>query len=170
MGLQSLKFEIGCDFEEFKTYYESIFDKLSNTEAFLVKQNPEHLIVWRENNLIVGHAIWHEASTDKHRKGEPRNKDDKAILRELFEGKTKLVELHEVWLKKEYRGQGYGNHFFAFFEEFMRQKQYTNIAYYAYHPAALSICRTRGYKEACCLQQPGIEGNIETTHIFRIEL
>jgi len=48
---------------------------------------------------------------------------------------------------KEYRGKGYGKKFFAFFEEFMRKKDYDSIIYYAFHPAALTICRQRGYKE-----------------------
>ena len=102
--------------------------------------------------------------------GDPRDQEDREILRQLFDGQAELVELHEVWLKKEHRGKGYGNQFFQFFEALMRQKKHTRIAYYAYHPAALRICRNRGYKEACCLQLTGVEGNIETTHVFRISL
>jgi GNAT superfamily N-acetyltransferase len=166
----ALRFELGCDINEFRHYYESIREKLTALERMLIQQDPDHLIVWRENNEIAGHALWHEASTDEHRKNDPRDSEDQTMLRKLFEGKTDLVELHEVWLKKEYRGKGYGTQFFEFFEHLMREKRFTEVAYYAYHPAALAICRHRGYKEICCLQQPGLEGNIENTHIFRLIL
>jgi GNAT superfamily N-acetyltransferase len=134
------------------------------------KQNPEQLIILREDNEIVGHAIWHHCTTDEHQPGNPRNDADRALLRELFGGKKEIVELHEVWLKKEHRGKGYGAQFFAYFEELMRGKQQTEIAYYAYNPAALAICRKRGYKLGCCLHQPGFEGNIEKTYVIRLSL
>ena len=56
-------------------------------------------------------------------------------------------QLLETWLRKEHRGQGYGKKFFAFFEGFVRSKGYDSIVYYADHPAAISICRKRGWKE-----------------------
>ncbi len=80
------------------------------------------------------------------------------------------MELHEVWLRKEKRGKGYGQEFFEFFERFMKTRHYTEIAYYAYYPAALKICRTRGYKEACCLYQPGFEGHTEKTYVSQMTL
>ena len=166
----SVQFELGCDLAEFRQYYETVQEKLSDLEIMIIEQDPAHLIVWREENEIVGHALWHEASTDEHRKGDPRDAEDQAILRKLFGGPIDLVELHEVWLKKECRGRGYGSRFFRFFEELMRSKQYTEIAYYAYNPAALAICRRRGYREECCLTLPGFEGTIETMSVFRISL
>jgi GNAT superfamily N-acetyltransferase len=167
----TVQFELGCDITEFRQYYESVqVNPPNGLEIRLLKQNPEHLIIWRKDAEIIGHALWHKASTDEHQKGDPRNAEDQAILRELFGGKRDLVELHEVWLKKEHRGKGYGNLFFTFFEDFMREKQHTEIAYYAYHPAALTICRSRGYKEGCCLEDLGFEGKVETTHVFRISL
>jgi GNAT superfamily N-acetyltransferase len=103
--------------------------------------------VWRENNEIIGNAIWHETSTDEHRKGVPRDREDREILRKLLGGKkNNLVELHEVWLKEEYRGKGYGTRFFDFFEEFIRKKGYDSFVYYAEHPDALAVCRRRGCK------------------------
>jgi len=48
---------------------------------------------------------------------------------------------------KEYRGNGYGKRFFEFFEEFIKRKGYDSFVYYADHPAALAICRKRGYLE-----------------------
>jgi len=166
----SVQFELGCDLTEFRQYYETVQKKLSDLEIKIIEQDPTHLIVWREKNEIVGHALWHEASTDEHRKGDPRDPEDQAILRKLFGGPTNLVELHEIWLKKKYRGKGYGSRFFIFFEELMRSKQYNEIAYYAYNPAALAICRRRGFKEECCITQPGFEGNIERMSVFRISL
>ena len=115
----TVSFELGCSITEFQQYYETVQENPSGVELRLLKENPEHLIIWREDSQIIGHAVWHKASTDEHRKGDPRNADDKAILRKLFGGKRKLVELHEVWLKKEHRGKGYGHQFFDFFEDFM---------------------------------------------------
>jgi hypothetical protein len=37
---------------------------------------------------------------------------------------------------------------FAFFEDFLRKRGYSSFVYYANHPAAIAICRKRGYKEA----------------------
>ncbi len=136
----------------------------------MVKENPSYLIIWRENDQIIGHAIWHEASTEEHRPGDPRDHDDQEILEELLGEKSDLVELHEIWLTKKHRGKGYGKAFFAFFEDFMRQQGHRNIIYYAYHPAAIAICRTRGYKEASGLEMKGLEGNIETMYVFHMTL
>jgi len=150
-----MKFVVGCDLEEFKEYYkrngfagEQGTGELGITEEKIVRQDPSHLIVWRENNEIIGDAIWHETSTDEHREGDPRDREDREILRKLCGGKKgNIVELHEIWLRKKYRGKGYGKRFFEFFEEFIGKKGYDSIVYYADHPAALAICRKRGYKE-----------------------
>ncbi|UCG44883.1 MAG: GNAT family N-acetyltransferase [Candidatus Bathyarchaeota archaeon] len=141
--------------EEFKEYYEKNgfageqgTGELGLTEEKIIAQDPAHLIVWRENDEIIGNAIWHETSTDEHREGDARDTEDREILRRLLGGrKENIVELHEVWLRKEYRGRGYGKEFFEFFEEFIKEKGYDAIVYYADHPAAIAICRERGYKE-----------------------
>jgi len=151
---------VGCDLEEFKRYYKKLaLDKEwqgtfgfteeldTSWERVLVK-NPSLLLVWRENDEIIGHAIWHETSTDEHRKADPRDKEDKEILRRLLGGKKdNIIELHEIWLRKKYRGRGYGKRFFEFFEGFIRKKGFDSIVYYADHPAAIAICRKRGCKE-----------------------
>ena len=159
-----MKFEVECDLEEFKRYYKSLehlhdyfktlgladvkFEELGVVEEEIIKRDPSHLIVWREKDEIIGDAIWHETSTDEHRIGDPRDKEDKVILRRLLGGKKdNIIELHEVWLKEEHRGKGYGKKFFEFFEEFIRKKGYDSIVYYTDHPAAIAICRKRGYKE-----------------------
>jgi GNAT superfamily N-acetyltransferase len=150
-----MEFVVGCDLEEFKEYYKSNgfageqgTGELGITEEEIIAQDLEHLIVWRENNEIIGNAIWHETSTDEHRKGVPRDREDREILRKFFGGKKdNLVELHEVWLKKEYRGKGYGTRFFDFFEGFIRKRGYHSFVYYADHPSALAVCRRRGCKE-----------------------
>ncbi|MFX1509263.1 MAG: GNAT family N-acetyltransferase [Promethearchaeota archaeon] len=167
-----IKFELGCEPNEFSQYYAEVLEKAENRKIGLrlFKQNPDQLIIWREDAVIVGHALWHKASTDEHRKGDSRNPDDQAMLRKLFGGKIELVELHEVWLKQTHRGKGYGSEFFKFFEILMRTRGHTEIAYYAYNPVALAICRKRGYQEGCCLEQPGFEGNVERTYVFRISL
>ena len=150
-----MRFVVSCGLEEFKEYYrkngfsgEQGTGELGITEERIVIQDPTHLIVWRENNEIIGDAIWHEASTDEHRKGDPRDREDREVLRKLCGGKKdNIVELHEVWLRKKYRGKGYGKRFFEFFEEFIRRKGFDSFVYYADHPAALVICRKRGYSE-----------------------
>ncbi|MFX1563205.1 MAG: GNAT family N-acetyltransferase [Promethearchaeota archaeon] len=165
-----MKIQVGCDFSEFKQYYEAILNKLGETEEFIVKQDPSHLIVWREKNKVIGHVIWHESNTEEHRSGDPRDKGDYEILVKLVGGKKDFVELHEVWLTKNHRGKGYGKALFEFFEKFMKQKGFKDIIYYAYNPAAIAICRNRKYPEACCIEERGLEGNIETMHVFHIAL
>lgn len=142
-----MRLVVGCDLEEFKNYYKTMRGNLDPTEEKLITKDPSHLIVWRENNEIIGHAIWHETSTKEHRRGLPRDKEDRQILEKLLEGKKEFIELHEIWLKKEYRGRGFGKRFFEFFEEFIRNRGHDSIVYYADHPAAIAICRQRGYKE-----------------------
>jgi len=150
-GSEVLEFFTGCDFEEFKRYLERAgrYEKegeLDGLETFLRKRLL-NLIVWRLDGEVVGNAIWHESNTDEHRKGDPRDEEDREALRRLLGGKRDFVELHEVWLLDEYRGEGYGERFFEFFEEYMRRKGYDRIVFYANHPAALAICRKRGHME-----------------------
>lgn len=146
--------------EEFKKYYRTLAlnkewrgtfgftEELDTSWEKVLVKNPDLLLVLRDNNGIIGHAIWHETSTDEHREGDPRDREDKEILRELCGGKKEnIVELHELWLRKKYRGKGYGKRFFKFFENFMRKKGYNFIVYYADHPAAIAICRKRSWKE-----------------------
>lgn len=141
----------GCDFEEFCRYLARI--KLYTAEGELEELKTKidrrlfNLIVWRGDSEIFGHAIWHETNTEEHRNGDPRDKEDRKALNRFFGGKKDFVELHEVWLKEEHRRKGYGKQFFEFFEQFMMDKGYDSIIYYAHHAAALTICRKRGYKE-----------------------
>ena len=155
-----MRITVGCDLGEFKRYYKKLAldkewqgtfgfteERDTSWERVLAK-NPSQLLVWRKNDEIIGHTIWHETSTDEHREGDPRDREDREILRKLCGGKKdNIVELHEIWLRKEHRGRGYGKKFFAFFEDFIRNKGYDSIVYYADHPAAISICRKRGWKE-----------------------
>ncbi len=164
-----VRFVIGCDLEEFKRYYvvngwegELGTGELGNTEEKIIMSNPSHLVVWRVNDKIVGHAIWHETDTEEHRKGDPRDKEDREILRKLLGGKRDFVELHEVWLMKEFRGNKYGKSFFEFFEKFMKRGGNDAIIYYAFHPAAITICRSRGYKEEYLKK--------EAEHVFYLSL
>jgi len=159
-----MEFVVGCDLEEYKRYYRTLdglhryyrtlgltdvkFGELGATEEEIIKRNPSHLIVWRENDDIIGHAVWHETSTDEYRPGDPRDEEDKEILKRLLGGKKdNVVELHEIWLRKKYRGRGYGKKFFWFFEDFVRKQGYDSIVYYSDDPAAIAICRKRGYSE-----------------------
>jgi GNAT superfamily N-acetyltransferase len=156
----------GCKLEEFKKYYERLAldkewrgtfgftEELDTSWEKVLVENPDLLLVMRDNDGIMGHAIWHETSTDEHREGDPRDREDKEVLRKLFGGKKEnIVELHEIWLRKKYRGKGYGKKFFEFFENSIRKKGYDSIVYYADHPAALAICRNRGWKEEFLTQE-----------------
>jgi GNAT superfamily N-acetyltransferase len=124
-----LRFEVGCDLEELREYwngsgYDGNFDYLMN----VVIKDSSQLIVWREDNKVVGHSVWHESNTEEHRQGDPREKEDIKVL-------------------EKYRGKGYGEMFHAFFEKFMKDKGYYHIVFYAHHPAAVAICRKQGYRE-----------------------
>jgi len=97
-------------------------------------------------------------------------KEDKEIL-QGFMGKEKdFIELHELWLTEQHRGKGYGKQFFDFFEDYIRSKGYDSLVYYAFDPAAVAICRKRGYKEAYGLKEAGPYGKIETMYVFYLRL
>lgn len=143
-----MRLEVGCALEEFEEYwrrngYDGDLKHLVNT----VISDPTQLFVWREHGKIVGHGAWHETNTEEHRRGDLRDAEDREALEKLLKGKKKFVELHEIWLMKEYRGRGYGERFFDFFEQHIKNRGYDSIVYYADHPAAIAICRKRGYKE-----------------------
>lgn len=76
-----------------------------------------------------------------------------------------FVELHELWLRVEHRRKGLGKRFFRFFEGFVAGKGFDSVVYYADHPAALAICRKRGYKEAFGATSPG-----RTYYVFYLSL
>jgi GNAT superfamily N-acetyltransferase len=161
-----MRIVVGCDLDEFKRYYmELARDKEwqgpfgfteeigANWERVLV-ENPSLLLVFRDNDKIIGHAIWHETSIDEHRKGDLRDRDDREILKKLCSGKRgSMIELHELWLRKKHRRKGYGKRVFEFFEDFIRKKKYDCIVYYADHPAAIAICRKRGWREGFLAEQ-----------------
>ncbi len=151
--------------ESFLSYYRDARGDLGSTEAELVEEDPERLIAWMEEGEILGHAIWHPSHTEAHPDGSPREKDDREILLGLLGGPTAFVELHEIWLLEEHRGKGYGSAFFDFFEENMHQRGFRHIIYYADHPAALSLCRRRGYAEAY-----GVELDGSLFYVLALEL
>lgn len=169
-----MRFVEGCDFKEFSKYLTKIGQytaegELAKLRAF-IDSKLFNLIVFREKKDIIGHAIWHETTTEEHRKGDRRDKEDKEILLGFFGKKKDFVELHELWLTKEHRGRGYGTRFFDFFEEYIRNKGYDSIVYYAFDPAAIAICRQRGYKEAYGVKIAGPYGEIETCYVFYLQL
>lgn len=161
-----LEFLVGTvSIGEFMKYYSTLSDlhefyigrtsrdsgefKLEVEERFHLDNDIRHLIIWKDSTEIVGHCIWHETSTDEMTPGDPRDNDDKETLRALFGGqKENLVELHELWLRTEHRGKGYGHQFFDFFESFVSQNGFDGIAHYSDYPGVLALCRKRGYKEA----------------------
>jgi GNAT superfamily N-acetyltransferase len=160
----------GCDFQEFSRYLAKIGQYVAKGELERLKGYLDsghfNLIVFRENNEIIGHSIWHETNTEEHRKGDARDKEDKEILHRFLGRNKDFIELHELWLTKEHRGKGYGKQFFDFFEDYMRKKCYESIVYYAFDPAAIAICRKRGYEEAYGVKEAGPYGEPETCYVF----
>lgn len=151
-----MQFVVGCGKEEFTNYYvgngyDGSLEHLIN----VVIKDPSQLIVWREDGKVVSHAVWHEGNTEEHRKGEARYREDTEAVEKLLGGKKRFVELHELWLTKEYRRKGHGEQFFTFFEDLMESKGFDDIVFYAHHPAALAICRKRGYKDGGYLKEVG---------------
>jgi len=169
-----MKFVVGCDFREFAKYLARIGQYVASGELEKLKAYLDsglfNLIVFRENDNIIGHAIWHETSTEEHRKGDPRDKEDKEILYRFLGQKRDFVELDGLWLTKEHRGKGYGKRFFDFFEKYIRDKGYDSLVFYAFHPAAIAICRQRGYKEAYGINEAGPYGEPETCYVFFLRL
>lgn len=169
-----MRFVEGCDFEELSKHldkmrwYRSWEDRKHLKEKF--DAGSFSLIVWREGSEVVGHAIWHETSTEEHRKGDSRDNEDRETLQRLAGEDRNLVGLHEVGLRTEHRGKGYGKRFFEFFEEFISDRGYGGIVYYAFDPAAVAICRQRGYKEEYGLEEAGPEGEMQTCYTFYLEL
>ena len=143
-----MRIEVCCDLREFKGYYKrsGYGEDLEHLINVVIK-DPSQLIVWKKDGEIVGHAVWHESNTEEHRQGDPRDKEDREALEKLLGSKKDFVELHEIWLMEKYRGKGYGKRFFAFFEQYIKSRGYDSIVYYADHPAAIAICRLKGYKE-----------------------
>ena len=75
--------KFGYTLDEFREEYISITDIIDDTEAEIIKDDPSHLIAFKENQEILGWAIWHESSTTEHREGSPRDKEDRKILEKL---------------------------------------------------------------------------------------
>jgi len=151
-----LKFEVGYspESEEFKEYWNrNEYSGLLEGLVRIMKLKSE-LIVWKENEKIVGHAVWHESNTEEHRKGFPRDKEDSEALKKLLGKKKDFVELHEWWLIKKCRGKGYGNQFLDFFEAYMKSKEYADLVFYGDHPAALAAFKRHGYREGGYLKGP----------------
>ena len=156
--IQDLEFQVGSDMSEFKEYYRTLTDlqlylrkenkDLGTCEENHIKNDPNHLMIIKKKSKIIGHAIWHESSTEVHLPNQPRDPHDRNLLREFFHGEGYFVELHELWLKTKYRGQGIGQRFFRFFEKFIKEQGFHAIIYYTDNEAAETICRKRGYLES----------------------
>ena len=161
---------VGCDLEEFMRYYRDTLGDLGDTEENIILDDPERLIVWREGGEILGHAIWHPSNTRRHPDGSQRGEVDRELLEGLLGGPADFVELHELWLRKEHRGKGYGERFFDFFEDFISVRGHDIIVYYTDNPSALAICRRRGYEEAYGVELDGIEPRGDAYFVLALDL
>jgi GNAT superfamily N-acetyltransferase len=164
----------GCDFQEFSAYLAKLGQYTAKGELDRLRSNIEsgrfNLIVFREDDEIIGHAIWHETNTEEHKRGEHRKKEDKEILQGFMGKRRNFIELHELWLTEKHRGKGYWKQFFDFFEDYIKRKGYDSVVYYAFEPAAIAICRKRGYKEAYGVEEAGPYGKVETMYVFYLKL
>jgi GNAT superfamily N-acetyltransferase len=165
-----MKFIVGWDLEEFMNYRKRVVGTEGEDERRWIEKNPSHLIIWLEEDNIIGHTIWHKSTTKEHSPGDERDQGDREKLEKLLGGERDFVELHEVWLTEENRGKGYGKKFFDFFENFMRNEGFTTAIFYAYNQAALALCRKRGYQEISGYIALGINGKLEEMSIFCIKI
>ncbi|MBY8990817.1 MAG: GNAT family N-acetyltransferase [Candidatus Lokiarchaeota archaeon] len=168
-----MEFIVSYDLNEFERYYKTSWESIPNREQAsldeferdIILDNPSHLIVWKKRNRIIGNAIWHETYTDKHSEQDPRDDDDRKILEELIGKSRECVELHELWLKVEYRRKGYGKKFFSFFEKYLADFGFKYLIHYTDNENAMNICRKRGYKEGY-----GVKAGDYTWYVFALEL
>jgi GNAT superfamily N-acetyltransferase len=165
-----VEFIPGGSVEELRKHLVSLGLRLGETEERLITERPERLILWRDNGVLVGHAIWHVSNTKSHPDGSPRESEDRRILEEELKVEGDFVELHEIWLSDDHRGMGYGFKFFEYFENMMKGMGYHAIVYYADHPAALSICMRRGYRYAYGVELDGITGERARYYVLAKEL
>ena len=159
--MTQLTFVIGYDYEEFRNYYRTlkslhdyyvelalpdvIYGDIGPTDEGHIKEDATHLIVWKENDEIVGHAVWHEHSTENYK--NPEAKEALEVLEFLLGDERDFIELHEVWLREDHRGKGFGVQFFDFFENYIRKRFGRPILFYTDTPAAVALCKMRGYTE-----------------------
>ena len=165
-----VEFLHGCDAERFRDYYRMVLGEPGATELSIIDEDPQRLIVWLAGNAIVGHAIWHPSNTRAHPGGEPREPEDRSILEQGLGVFGDFVELHEVGLREDRRGRGYGSDFFEYFESMVKRLGYRHIVYYADHPAALAICRARGYRECYGVELDGVGGKGGRFHVLAKDL
>ncbi len=165
-----VSFSHGGDIDELRAHLESMGLSLGATEERLIREDPSRLILWREEGVLVGHAIWHNSNTMQHPDGSPREPEDRQILEEKLGIKGDFIELHEIWLRDTNRGRGYGTMFFEYFEEMVKSLGYHAIVYYADHPAALSICLRRGYEQAYGVELDGITGERSRYYVLAKKL
>jgi len=163
-------FTHGVDLESFKKYYQVIFGKVGDTELDIIKENPDHLITFHSEDAILGHCIWHDSNTRSHPNGAPRDDKDRQILEDELGVIGEFTEVHELCLEEEKRGRGLGTFFFDYFENMVESRGIRYIVYYADHPAALSICRKRGYRESYGVELDGIKGEGGVFYVLAKEL
>lgn len=86
---ENMRFDVGCDLKELEEYWgRSGYDGNLGYLIKAVVKDSSQLIVWRDNNEVVGHAVWHETNTEEHRKGYARDREDREALEKLL-GKKK---------------------------------------------------------------------------------
>jgi GNAT superfamily N-acetyltransferase len=161
-----VSFSHGGDIEELRSYLNRIGLTLGSTEEKLIQEKKERLIIWKDEDEIIGHSIWHISNSKKHPDGEPREENDRNLLEKKLKVIGDFIELHEIWLSNDHRGRGYGTRFFEYFENMIKRKGYNIIVYYANHPAALAICRNRGYKEAFGVELDGMNGKTNRFYVL----
>jgi len=157
-----MEFIVGYDINDFIQLIKKViqnsaeYQKLGNRfelgglepfEEEFLRDDPTQLIVWGDNQEVYGWIIWHPSRVKDHGDSTPRDDTDMKILTNLIGENEEFIELHELWLREEYRGKGYGAKIFDFFENFVLERGFKHFVYYAFNPAATHLCRKRGYRE-----------------------
>lgn len=88
---------VGWDFEKFRQYYIQTMGKLGTIEEMIVKQDPRHLMIWKKNDQILGHAIWHEGNTKEHMCKILTLKEKKEVIKRERNSKIVLEQYSYPW-------------------------------------------------------------------------
>jgi len=71
--------------------------KLGTIEEMIVKQDPTLLMIWKKNDPILEHAIWHERNTKEHMYKILTLKEKKGVIERERNSKIVLEQYSYPW-------------------------------------------------------------------------